>query len=1255
MITTLLLWLFTEGKTKIPPPINGVKQTAAEAGSIGIDVMKVALPGRHDTYWSFVPIFAEQLTPLEQSLLIPPPHIRKSFDTSRGLEHFYWIWTLKEAVTKALGIGLGFDFSRIEFDLRGTGEEGGEAHGHGGIVRIDGTVPKGWKFTKFTQVVDTGNDKHLYVGVIAEYMSEDFETVVIPHVPTSSPPYPFISHFHATSFVEDAIRELELSRRWVLRRPRVESTDLVLQCSKMLCRKPRLLRDINSLLKKRDAAKGHLQEQLRIICRVNRPEVDCVVAVYAKGRNGESGSSRCCETRTAVIHAISPEQVLHAGPIWSSQELEEDAFWSRIQAVGEHWAPYVMELLQHRLESDPVDSSLRRKLIQCMRLLNKRHEALPPSIVVHDITREGQHPITGGGFADIWKGRRNGRLVCLKVLRIFTSSSDRSKLFKDLSNEVLIWKQLHHQHILPLYGVNMELFQPSYCIISPWMSNGDIGSFLRKSASESSVDRKIGLITEIAEGLNYLHGLDPPVIHGDIKGSNVLISDDLHCRLADFGLSMIETQTQSHSITSSANNRGSIRWLAPELINPDSVHTDLAGSKTRDIYAFACTIVEVLTGRPPFPEYKMDLHVMIQVLKGNRPARPSDCSDEVWTLIQRCWSERLTERLSAVEVVKALKSMCSPTVECFLTVEEEEVEVKESKSTVIPNHVPSASPPSLRHAARYTVESSIPVIYDAFSASGSSDMVQVSPDDAGVSNVKPTMPRPISPAISAEYSQRPSSSTQARFIDEGTVPFFDSAVPSSTGAWSASSQQTPNASSALKRPAEEPPDAPNGIKRRKITQTMSSNEFFANESSGSWADEMDSLPTSTTFGMRDDDEQARIDDHDRLLKRSHSEDLSYKTAVPTTHSLNSELHQNVRRRRRMGEREREREVSSSSRTISHPEFGSFASSFTDEAASTEFGEGDIAVPSKPDVQLSEVGGLFNSFGNHPVLPSENWLGNHPEFGSFAPPFTYEAASTNFGEGDIVVTSMSDVHLSEVDGLFNSSENHPVLPSFSSWSDPAQGAGHVGEGSISAVPQVSSESSPEMVAQHREDAVWGGLAKDANVVPFQGYSTSQPSHISWDTSTDVSFFDTLDRRASLPIHYTPGGHQMEQQQPPQSGKSQSPNEQRLDPSFQFLSPSPNEDRPPSEKFRRVNRWRPLSPTLDGTNEETTTPPLKQQLVMDELSHGQYQFGYQNMDPKIPNVQPPSLDNLARLSSHAISWNDSSLLDAWREYRVRQTLY
>ncbi|THU92108.1 4'-phosphopantetheinyl transferase [Dendrothele bispora CBS 962.96] len=209
----------------IPPAIPGVHPTANEAGSIGIDVMKVALPGRHDTYSSFVRIFQEQLTPLERNLLLAPP-----INPALGLENFFWIWTLKEAYTKALGIGLGFDFSRVEFDLtsaamQGNGESKRKGDG-GGIVRVDGKIPKGWKFTKFTRRVQRGeeNKEDFYVGVVAEYLGEDFDTIVVPHSLTEDTretndatdedrdgEYSWLKHLHATVFVQDAIRELHSS------------------------------------------------------------------------------------------------------------------------------------------------------------------------------------------------------------------------------------------------------------------------------------------------------------------------------------------------------------------------------------------------------------------------------------------------------------------------------------------------------------------------------------------------------------------------------------------------------------------------------------------------------------------------------------------------------------------------------------------------------------------------------------------------------------------------------------------------------------------------------------------------------------------------------------------------------------------------------------------------------------------------------------------------------------------------------------
>ena len=89
-------------------------------------------------------------------------------------------------------------------------------------------------------------------------------------------------------------------------------------------------------------------------------------------------------------------------------------------------------------------------------------------------------------------------------------------------------------------------------------------------------------ISQISAGLAYLHSKD--VIHGDVKGANVLISPALTAQLCDFGLSKF-----ADTATSTGGKGGSLPWLSPERMDrPDSPRT-----KESDVYAFGMTIYEV--------------------------------------------------------------------------------------------------------------------------------------------------------------------------------------------------------------------------------------------------------------------------------------------------------------------------------------------------------------------------------------------------------------------------------------------------------------------------------------------------------------------------------------------------------------------------------------------------------------------------------------------------------------------------------------
>ncbi|KAK7060772.1 hypothetical protein VNI00_000504 [Paramarasmius palmivorus] len=305
--------------------------------------------------------------------------------------------------------------------------------------------------------------------------------------------------------------------------------------------------------------------------------------------------------------------------------------------VGKEYLEALVEFLQAEInDSLPTEVHLRKKCMRYLKALATKHQVLPRTLFIENIMREGDNPLRGGGYADIWKGFDDKQQpLCLKVLRMFTGSDQaaRDRVFV----EALVWKQLKHPNILPFLGVNTTLFAPGFCMVSPWMANGDIVSFVKTYPAYD----KLALLYEVSSALNYLHSLKPAIVHGDIKGGNILISDDFHCCLADFGLA-IAVESQSVESSSSGALKGSLRWLAPELLptGESSLPNQKKNKPQRDIYAFACMILEIMTGNPPFAELS-DGAVLLKVVHGVRPERPVSgwCPDVIWDLVEQCWDQ----------------------------------------------------------------------------------------------------------------------------------------------------------------------------------------------------------------------------------------------------------------------------------------------------------------------------------------------------------------------------------------------------------------------------------------------------------------------------------------------------------------------------------------------------------------------------------------------------------------------------------------
>ncbi|KAF9503926.1 hypothetical protein BS47DRAFT_1309066, partial [Hydnum rufescens UP504] len=175
--------------------------------------------------------------------------------------------------------------------------------------------------------------------------------------------------------------------------------------------------------------------------------------------------------------------------------------------------------------------------------------------------------------------------------------------------EARVWKSLNHPNIVPLLGLVSGKLGPG--LVSPWYSHGNVLQYTRRVPNV----RREALCEDVASGLRYLHERDPPIIHGDLKGANVLVALNGRAALCDFGLS-VKLDGGPTGFTSSAIG-GTLRFMAYEQLNGNPGFRSPSG----DIYAYACTYAEIMTGNPPFIWYKTAPLVMCAICLGESPYR----------------------------------------------------------------------------------------------------------------------------------------------------------------------------------------------------------------------------------------------------------------------------------------------------------------------------------------------------------------------------------------------------------------------------------------------------------------------------------------------------------------------------------------------------------------------------------------------------------------------------------------------------------
>ncbi|CAN6570815.1 unnamed protein product [Malus baccata var. baccata] len=276
---------------------------------------------------------------------------------------------------------------------------------------------------------------------------------------------------------------------------------------------------------------------------------------------------------------------------------------------------------------------------------------------VLQITNNFQTIIGRGGFGKVYHGFVDDTQVAVKML-----SPTSGQGYQQFQAEVKLLIRVHHRNLTSLVGYCNE--GTNMALIYEFMANGNLDSHLLGENNNANVltwEGRLQIATDAAQGLEYLHnGCKPPIVHRDVKTTNILLAENFQAKLADFGLSRIfPTDGGTHMSTAVAGTPG---YLDPEY------HTTGWLNEKSDVYSFGVVLLEIITGRPAISRTQEKVHVsqwvrsmlaMGDIKTILDPRLRGDYEiNSAWKAVElamNCVSDTSNKRANMSEVVRGLK------------------------------------------------------------------------------------------------------------------------------------------------------------------------------------------------------------------------------------------------------------------------------------------------------------------------------------------------------------------------------------------------------------------------------------------------------------------------------------------------------------------------------------------------------------------------------------------------------------------------
>ena len=233
---------------------------------------------------------------------------------------------------------------------------------------------------------------------------------------------------------------------------------------------------------------------------------------------------------------------------------------------------------------------------------------------------------------------------------------DKRCILQRFFQEIKFLKEMDHQNIVQFIGLHYESSGSPVPLLVMEKMESSLTEFLA-SKKKGSLPRyqALKILCDVVEGLEYLHK-KKQVVHRDLSSNNVLLTANLHAKIADFGSArLLETSKGWKTATALSVQPGTQDFMPPEALQENPRYT-----VSVDVFSFGCVIIHVITHQWPQPVGKTrDGRMITEFERRNQYISSMDSDDPLLPIIKECLQDRDSDRPTSQVVKSSLNKSCS--------------------------------------------------------------------------------------------------------------------------------------------------------------------------------------------------------------------------------------------------------------------------------------------------------------------------------------------------------------------------------------------------------------------------------------------------------------------------------------------------------------------------------------------------------------------------------------------------------------------